>query len=50
MVDSRRAGLSEEPQGDETEPQINADGRRLNRNEMSQLTEKVIRCAIVIYT
>ena len=30
------------------EPQINADGRRLDRNEMSQLTEKVIKCAFAI--
>ena len=30
------------------EPQMNADGRRLDRNEMSQLTERVIRCAFAV--
>jgi len=30
------------------EPQINADGRRLDRNEMKQLTEKVIQCAFAV--
>ena len=32
----------------EMEPQINADGRRLDRNETSQLTEKATRCAFVV--
>lgn len=30
------------------EPQMDADGRRLDREQMSQLTERVIRCAFAV--
>jgi len=30
------------------EPQMNADERRSNQNEMNQLTERVIRCAFAV--
>ena len=30
------------------EPQMNADERRSNQNDMSQLTERVIRCAFTV--
>jgi len=30
------------------EPQMNADGRRLDRNEMSELTQSVIRCVFAV--
>ena len=33
---------------DEREPQMNADERRLDENQMSQLTEKVIQCAFAV--
>lgn len=36
------------PKGNEGEPQMNADERRLGQDEMSQLTETVIRCAFAV--
>jgi hypothetical protein len=38
-VDSRREGLSASLAGNEREPQMNADERRFDQNEMSQSTE-----------